>query len=69
MMRSFETISLSEKSRRIHKVFRYYYESPSHDAQSLYEQYHAKKEEAVLNQLRSLILSETESDAIHKLLD
>lgn len=68
-MRSFESISLSEKSRRIHKIFRYYYETPSQEAQKLYEQYHAKKEEAVLNQLRSLILSETESDAIHLLLD
>lgn len=60
---------MSEKSRRIHKVFRYYYEMPSQDAQALYEQYHIKKEEAVLNQLRSLILSETESEAIHLLLD
>lgn len=68
-MRSFESISMSEKSRRIHKVFRYYYETPSKNAQTLYEQYHAKKEEAVLNQLRSLILSETESDEIHQLLD
>lgn len=68
-MRSFESISMSEKSRRIHKVFRYYYETPSQDAQALYEQYHIKKEEAVLNQLRSLILSETESEAIHLLLD
>lgn len=68
-MRSFITMSLSEKSRRIHKVFRYYYDTPSPQAQKLYEQYHAKKEEAVLNQLRSLILSETESDEIHLLLD
>ena len=68
-MRAFDSISLSEKSRRIHKVFRYYYETPSLSALALYEQYHIKKEEALLNQLRSLILSETESDAIHLLLD
>lgn len=68
-MRLFYTISKSEKSRRIHKIFRFYYLNPSQEALALYDQYHAHKSEALIDQLRQLILEETESQEIHTLLD